>query len=118
MKTNNDWVLFNYGDMLKSDKNKEWIKYWKICLQIYLNDLDTRTSVLGYIQRGGSPSADDVLLASRFGAHAIDLIKQGIGGRCVGIKNNKIIDMDINEACSMKKEFNKELYEIAEILSR
>ena len=80
--------------------------------------MDTRTSVLGYIQRGGSPSADDVLLASRFGAHAIDLIKQGIGGRCVGIKDNKIIDMDINEACSMKKEFNKELYDIAEILSR
>ena len=80
--------------------------------------MDTRTSVLGYIQRGGSPSADDVLLASRFGAHAVNLIKQGIGGRCVGIKQNKVFDMDIDEACSMKKEFDKELYDIAEILSR
>ena len=45
--------------------------------------MDTRTTVLGYIQRGGSPSASDVLLASRFGAHAIELIAKGIGGRCV-----------------------------------
>ena len=80
--------------------------------------MDTRTTVLGYIQRGGSPSASDVLLASRFGAHAIGLISKGIGGRVVGIKNNKIFDMDIVEACSMKKEIDKELFSIAEILSK
>lgn len=80
--------------------------------------MDTRTTVLGYIQRGGSPSASDVLLASRFGAHAIGLISKGIGGRVVGIKNNKIFDMDILEACSMKKEIDKELFSIAEILSK
>lgn len=80
--------------------------------------MDTRTTVLGYIQRGGSPSASDVLLASRFGAYAINLIKQGIGGRCVGTKNKKLFDMDIIEACSMTKEFDKELYDIAEVLSR
>ena len=80
--------------------------------------MDTRTTVLGYIQRGGSPSADDVLMASRFGAYAINLIKQGIGGRCVGVKNNKLFDMDITEACAMTKVFDKELYDIAEILSR
>jgi len=80
--------------------------------------MDTRTTVLGYIQRGGSPSASDVLLASRFGAYAINLIKQGIGGRCVGTKNKKIFDMDIMEACAMTKVFDKELFDIAEILSR
>ena len=80
--------------------------------------MDTRTTVLGYIQRGGSPSASDVLLASRFGAYAINLVKQGIGGRCVGTKNKKLFDMDIIEACSMTKEFDKELYDIAEVLSR
>ena len=80
--------------------------------------MDTRTTVLGYIQRGGSPSASDVLLASRFGAHAIGLISRGIGGRVVGIKNNRIFDMDILEACSMKKEIDKELFSIAEILSK
>ncbi len=80
--------------------------------------MDTRTTVLGYIQRGGSPSANDVLLASRFGAHAIELIAKGIGGRVVGIKSNKIFDMDILEACSMKKQIDKELFDIAEILSK
>ena len=80
--------------------------------------MDTRTTVLGYIQRGGSPSASDVLLASRFGAHAIGLISKGIGGIVVGIKNNKIFDMDILEACSMKKEIDRELFSIAEILSK
>lgn len=80
--------------------------------------MDTRTTVLGYIQRGGSPSASDVLHASRFGAHAINLVKQGIGGRCVGIKDNKIFDMDIIEACEMKKVFNRELFDIAEVLLR
>ena len=74
--------------------------------------------MLGYIQRGGSPSASDVLLASRFGAHAIELIRDGIGGRCVGIKNNQIIDMDITEACAMTKTIDKKLFDIAEILSR
>lgn len=81
-------------------------------------NMDTRTTVLGYIQRGGSPSASDVLLASRFGAKAIQLVSKGIGGRCVGIKNNRIFDMDIIEACSMKSNFNTELYEIADILSK
>ncbi len=80
--------------------------------------MDTRTTVLGYIQRGGSPSASDVLLASRFGAYAINLVKQGIGGRCVGTRNKKLFDMDIIEACSMQKVFDQELYDIAEILSR
>ncbi len=81
-------------------------------------NMDTRTTVLGYIQRGGSPSASDVLLASRFGAKAIQLVSKGIGGRCVGIKNNRIFDMDIIEACSMKGNFNNELFEIADILSK
>ncbi len=80
--------------------------------------MDTRTTVLGYIQRGGSPSASDVLLASRFGNYAIDLITKGIGGRCVGIKDNKLFDMDITEACAMKKTVRKDLYDIAQILSK
>ncbi len=80
--------------------------------------MDTRTTVLGYIQRGGSPSASDVLLASRFGAYAIELVSKGIGGRCIGTKNNKLFDMDITEACAMKKEFDNNLYTISEILSR
>ncbi len=80
--------------------------------------MDTRVSVLGYIQRGGSPSATDVLLASRFGTRAIELLVEGVGGRCVGIKNNSVFDMDITEACNMKKMLNMRLYDIAEILAK
>ncbi|MBR2860703.1 MAG: 6-phosphofructokinase [Clostridia bacterium] len=80
--------------------------------------MDPRVTVLGYIQRGGSPTASDILLASRFGMHAIKLVAKGIGGRCVGVKNGQLFDMDIIEACDMKKEINQELFEIAEILSR
>lgn len=80
--------------------------------------MDTRTTVLGYIQRGGAPSATDVLLGSRFGTYAIELISNGIGGRCVGIKNNHIFDMDITEACSMKKEIDMNIFKTAQILSK
>ena len=80
--------------------------------------MDTRATVLGYIQRGGSPSAADVLLASHMGAYAVNLITKGIGGRCVGKKNNRLFDMDITEACAMKKEFDQELYCVSDILSR
>ncbi|MBF0780869.1 MULTISPECIES: 6-phosphofructokinase [unclassified Granulicatella] len=57
----------------------------------------TRVSVLGHVQRGGSPSARDRVLASMFGAKAVDLLQQGIGGVCVGIRQDKIIYSDIIE---------------------
>ena len=58
-------------------------------------DFDTRVSILGHIQRGGSPTAFDRVLASRLGAHAVELLIEGKGGRAVGIKNNQVIDNDI-----------------------
>ncbi|MEH7664535.1 6-phosphofructokinase, partial [Bacillus velezensis] len=57
-------------------------------------NLETRVSVLGHIQRGGSPSASDRVLASRLGAYAVELLLKGKGGRCVGIQNNKLVDHD------------------------
>lgn len=60
-------------------------------------NLETRVSVLGHIQRGGSPSASDRVLASRLGAYAVELLLKGKGGRCVGIQNNKLVDHDIIE---------------------
>ena len=59
---------------------------------------DTRVSVLGHIQRGGSPTAADRVLASRLGACAVELLLEGKGGRAVGIENNKLVDYDIMEA--------------------
>lgn len=76
-------------------------------------DIEVRSTILGYTQRGGNPTAADRILASRLGARAVELLAEGKSGRVVGIKSNKIIDMEIGEALSMKKEFQQELYELA-----
>lgn len=73
--------------------------------------LDVKAIVLGYIQRGGSPSAFDRLIAVKMGMRAVELLMEGKAGRVVGIKNDNIIDMDIHEALSMKLEFDSKLYE-------
>lgn len=77
-----------------------------------------KTTTLGYIQRGGAPSMQDRLLAAQFGVRAVDLLLEGQGGRVVGIKNNQIIDQDITEALSLKREFNQKLYRDATMLSQ
>ncbi|MFA7162981.1 MAG: 6-phosphofructokinase, partial [Eubacteriales bacterium] len=79
--------------------------------------METRATVLGYIQRGGSPTAADIILASRMGNYAVELLEKDIGNRVVSIRNNKIVDDDINEALAMENKFNKELYELAQVLS-
>ncbi|HHU77923.1 MAG: 6-phosphofructokinase [Caldicoprobacterales bacterium] len=79
--------------------------------------METRATVLGYIQRGGSPSAADIILASRMGYHAVELLENNIGNRIVAIRENRIVDFDIKEALSMPKKFNQELYDLAQVLS-
>lgn len=78
---------------------------------------DMRVSVLGHIQRGGSPTMRDRLLASQFGTRAVELLMENKGSRAIGIRNDQIIDMDIIEAVEMPRKFNKELYEMAKILA-
>ena len=78
---------------------------------------DVRPTCIGHVQRGGSPSMADRMLAAQFGNKAVRLLKDGVGNRAVGIRNNKIIDMDIIEAVSMKKEFDYELYETLQMIS-
>ncbi|NLC17370.1 MAG: 6-phosphofructokinase [Clostridiales bacterium] len=80
-------------------------------------NFEVKSTVLGHIQRGGRPSMVDRILATRCGVHAVKLLKKGVGNRVVGIKNNKIIDMDISEAVSLKRKFDQSLYNIAEIIS-
>lgn len=84
-----------------------------------VSGIETRATILGHIQRGGSPTAFDRILASRMGARAVQTLVEGRSQRVVGIKDNKIIDIDITEALSMKKtnETSNELYELAKILS-
>ena len=76
-----------------------------------------RPTCIGHVQRGGSPSMADRMLAAQFGNKAVRLLNDGIGNRVVGIRDNKIIDMDIIEAVSMKKKFNYELYETLQMIS-
>lgn len=79
--------------------------------------METRATVLGHIQRGGSPTAADIILASRMGYHAVELLQQNIGNRVVSIRGNRIVDNDIEEALTMPKNFNQELYDLAQVLS-
>lgn len=81
------------------------------------DNADVRVTVLGHVQRGGAPSAFDRVLASKLGNKAVELLIEGKTARVVGIRDNKIIDMDIDEALSMKKEFDMETYEMVKILS-
>jgi 6-phosphofructokinase 1 len=74
---------------------------------------ETRVSVLGHIQRGGSPTAFDRVLGTRFGAKAVELVKNKKFGRMVALAGNKIIDVPIEEAVRALKTVDMELYEIA-----
>ncbi|TEA26850.1 6-phosphofructokinase [Candidatus Schmidhempelia bombi] len=78
---------------------------------------ETRATILGHIQRGGSPVPYDRILASRMGEYAVDLLMKGFGGRCVGIQNEKMVHHDIIDAIeNMKRPFNKDLYNTAKRL--
>lgn len=79
--------------------------------------IDTRVTILGYIQRGGNPTSYDRIIASKMGNKAIELLKEGKSDRALGIKCNQIVDIDIKEALEMKKEFDIDMYNTARILS-
>ena len=90
----------------------------EICKKIKeLTGISVKTTVLGHIQRGGSPTMSDRVLAARMAVKAVDLIKENKTNRVIGIKNNSIIDMDISEALAMPRTFDNKLYDIAHILS-
>ncbi len=76
---------------------------------------ETRVSVLGHIQRGGSPSAFDRILGTRFGVKAVELVKAKKFGRMAALAGNKIIDVSIDEAVRVLKTVDMELYEIAKV---
>ncbi len=76
---------------------------------------ETRVSVLGHIQRGGTPSAFDRILGTRFGVKAVELIKNKRFGKMVALSGNKIIDVPIEEAIRNLKTVDNDLYEIAKV---
>ncbi len=78
--------------------------------------VETRAEVLGRVQRGGSPSARDRILAAQMGAYAVDLLREGKGGRCVGIRGDHLVDYDIMEALAMKRNKNESLLKVIQKL--
>lgn len=82
-----------------------------------ISGADVKFSTLGHIQRGGTPSMMDRMLAAKFGFKAIELLAEGKTNRVVGCHGKEIFDMDITEALSQKKIFEKNIYDMATILS-
>lgn len=79
--------------------------------------LETRGTVLGHVQRGGSPSMRDRVVAAQMGVHAVELLQAGVYNRVVALKNDAIVDYDIEEALNMKKELDPLMLGVAKVIS-
>ncbi len=77
-----------------------------------MTGIESRATILGHVQRGGSPTIRDRVVATEMGYHAVELLEQGIGNRIVGLKGGKIFDIDLQEGLAMKKPFIDSRYEI------
>ncbi|MDD6788910.1 MAG: 6-phosphofructokinase [Lachnospira sp.] len=80
--------------------------------------IETRATILGYMQRGGSPTCLDRVRASMMGAFAVDRLLQGVTDRVVGFKEGRIVDYDIDEALAMTKTIDEYMFEISKVLSQ
>lgn len=78
-------------------------------------DIQTRVTKLGYVQRGGSPTAFDRILATRFGIRAYELVRAKQWGAMVGIRGNKIISVPLAEAVGEIKQLDEDIYHVAEV---
>ena len=78
---------------------------------------ETRVTILGHIQRGGTPTSFDRIMASKMGNMAVELLLSNQFGKAIGIKCNQIINVDLDEALNSEKVFDKQMYEITKILS-
>jgi 6-phosphofructokinase 1 len=90
----------------------------KIAGQIEQNTgAEVRLSIVGYAQRGGSPTARSRLLASLFAEEAVQLISRGVGNRVVGLQKGEITNISLEESCKIQKPLNTKLLELAKILA-
>ncbi|MDR0405278.1 MAG: 6-phosphofructokinase [Clostridiales bacterium] len=79
--------------------------------------IETRTTILGYVQRGGSPTVVDRVYASRMGSYAVELLKEGMGNRIIGVAKNQIYDIDIFEGLDVPYTIREDLIDLSKILS-
>ncbi|MBP3381907.1 MAG: 6-phosphofructokinase [Clostridia bacterium] len=93
-------------------------KVTKIAQQIEESiGIESRATILGHVQRGGSPSLADRVLASRMGYEAVKLLMAGKSNRVVAIQSDALVDFDIEDALRMKKTLDRSLYEMAHEIS-
>ena len=78
--------------------------------------IETRATILGHIQRGGSPTAKDRVYASTMGAYAVDLLSSGATNRVIAYKSGQFTDFDIDEALSMKKTIDEYQFLISRLM--
>ena len=79
--------------------------------------VETRATILGHMQRGGSPTCKDRVYASMMGAYAADLLAEGKTNRVVGYRNGEYVDFDIDEALAMQKELPAYMVRVSKALS-
>lgn len=82
-----------------------------------MTSLDTRVTILGHVQRGGTPIAHDRVVATDMGYEAVCLLIKGMKNRIVALKGEEYVNYDIQEALSMKKELNEQTYEVMRALT-
>ncbi|MBR0540879.1 MAG: 6-phosphofructokinase [Clostridia bacterium] len=82
-----------------------------------ITGIESRATILGHVQRGGSPTVRDRVAGSLMGCKAVDLLEQGIGNRVIAMKKDDIVDFDIFEALNMEKHIDLDLYRIAHEIS-
>ena len=91
----------------------------EICKKIEAaTGIESRATILGHVQRGGSPTVHDRVIASRMGYYAVELLRDGKSNRVLAMKGEDIVDLDITEALDMPRTFDEKLYEISKDLSR
>lgn len=79
--------------------------------------VESRATILGHVQRGGSPTVRDRVAGSLMGCKAVELLKQGIGNRVVAMQKDEIVDFDIFEALNMTKSIDLNMYKLAHEIS-
>jgi 6-phosphofructokinase 1 len=80
--------------------------------------IETRATILGYLQRGGSPTARDRVMASLMGSYAVQILLEGKSNRVVAYKDGKLVDYDIAEALAMQKEIGSFEVTVSKILAK
>ncbi len=80
-------------------------------------DVKSRATILGHIQRGGSPTVYDRVMASRMGAQTVKLLKEGISNRVVAVQGGALVDLDIQEALGMTKSIDEDMIQLNKILA-